>query len=295
MFRLLLFIVSFGLTLTACFRGAPTGVNEPAALALQLRVANWTLLRPDLKNSLARTHVTAQISRVEIYVTAEKDTLARATVPIAPGASEFSASLEVPVGENRRIIVEAWDDIGSGGESAAGLILRGLQTNITVVPEVDLTVPLTLYPVPLSGRRVVLAAGSAYGAMGSGGNLVPIKLVSADSLSGVQFDLNFNSTVIAPQRIVRDAAFPWSEVHGNAVNNGQGQAMRVVMFDSNNQPLPVFYDPATFVKIEFQVNNTAAVGASSPLVISRATVLDANQVQLEVAAVEDTFYVVEGR
>ncbi|MGH7495557.1 MAG: cohesin domain-containing protein [bacterium] len=285
-------LLILGLTLTGCFRHAPTGVQEPAALALQLRVAKWTLLQPHQEQTLARAHAVAQISRVEIYVAAERDTLTRATVVVDPGANEFSASLEVPAGENRRIIVEAWDDIGSEGQNAAGLILRGIQTNVTVVPEVALTVPLTLYPIPLFGRRVVLAAGSASGVLGSSGNFVPLTLISADSLSGMQFDLNFNPVVIAPQRVVPDAALPWRDVQGNPVNNGQ--AVRVVMFDSNSQRLPVFYDPATLVNIEFRVNSATTTGASSPLVISNAMVLDANRVQLEVAAVHDTFYVVGG-
>jgi hypothetical protein len=293
MTRFLIIIAALGLILTGCFRHAPTGSNQPAALALQLRIANWTLLQPQQEHALARARAVAQITRVEIYVTSARDTLAHTTVAVAPGADEFSTSLEVPAGENRRIIVEAWDDIGSETEAVAGLVLRGIQTDITIVPEVALTVPLTLYPIPLSGRRVVLAAGSASGALGSSGNFVPLTLVSADSLSGMQFDLSFDPAVISPQRVLADAALPWREVPSNPVNNGR--SLRVLMFDSNGRRLPVFYDPATLVNVEFRVNNGAAAGASSPLVISDAMVLDANGVQLEVAAVQDTFYVVDGK
>ena len=274
--------------LAGCLRQPPTGSLEPAGLALELRVAQWTLLLPDHENALARSAALAQVTRVEIYVTAEQDTLSRATVPIVPGQVEFSTSLEVPAGEDRRVIVEAWDDVAS--EGAAGLVLRGIQTQIDVAPEMVQTVPLTLYPVPITGRRVVLAAGPASGAPGSSSNLAPFTLVSADSLSGIQFDMSFDPALIAPQGVVPDAALPWSTVESNVVGNGQ--TLRVLMFDANARPLPAFYDPTTLARIDFRVQVEAAAGASSPLVISNALVLDANRNPLEVAAVADTFYVV---
>ncbi len=283
-------VVFFGLNLMGCFK-QPTGAHQPAALALQLRVAKWTLLEPEQENALARASAAAQVTRVEIYVISENDTLARATEPIAAGAQQFSASLEVPAGEDRRVIVEAWDD--AGVESTAGLILRGIQTQIDVVPEAVQVVPLTLYPVPLSGRRVVLALGSASGVPGSSSNLMPLTLISADSLSGMQFDLNFDPAVISPQRLVPLAALPWNHAESNVVSNGQ--SLRILMFDGNGRRLPVFYDPAALANVEIHVNSAAAAGARSPLVISNALILDAYRNPLEVAAVQDTFYVVGGR
>jgi hypothetical protein len=286
-------VLFFSLSMMGCFEQSPTGANRPAGIALQLRVAKWALLQPDQEKAIARASALAQITRVEVYVTLEDDTLAHASVPISPGAEEFSASLEVPAGENRRIIVEAWDDLGSEGGSVAGLILRGIQTNVTIVAEEVQGVPLTLYPIPIAGRRVVLATGSASGVAGSSGNWVPFTLVSADSLSGIQFDLNFDPAVISPQGVVPDAALPWSTVESNLINNGQ--TLRVLMFDSNGGRLPIFYDPATLANIDIRVHAEVAVGASSPLVISNALVLDANRAPLEVAAVENTFHIVEGR
>jgi hypothetical protein len=154
------------------------------------------------------------------------------------------------------------------------------------------TVSLTLYPVPVSGRRVVLAAGPASGAPGSGNNLAPITLVSADSLSGIQFDLNFDPAVISPQGVAPAATLPWSNMENNIINSGQ--ALRILMFDSNGRRLPVYADPAIIAHVDFRVNAEGATG-SSPLTISNALVLDANRNQLEVAAVQDTFYVAGGK
>ncbi len=281
---ILLFLFAAG-----CFKQQPTGANLPASLSLQLRVANWSLLQPEPEAALARTAAPAQITRVEIFITLAKDTLAARTVPLAPGAGEFSASFEIPSGEDYRVIVEAWDD--NGVEGGGGLLFRGVQANVVIIPEVAQTVSIVLYPVPIAGQRVVLIVGGASGTPGSSGNLAPISLISADSLSGVQFDLNFNPAVIAPVRTVRDAALPWSSVESNVVNNGS--ALRLLLFDNTGRRLPVFNDPAALARVDFRVSNNAAIGVSSSLTISNPLVLDANRRPLEVAVVVDTFVVVD--
>lgn len=291
--KIILIFVVPALVAAGCARRSPAGANQSAGLALQLRVAPWTLLQPGRQNFLARALARSQITRVEIFVIFEKDTLTRATVPIAGGAAEFSASLEVPAGEDRRIVVEAWDDLGSEGEAQAGLVLRGVQTNVTIVADLVQTVSLTLYPVPIAGRRVVLAMGSASGTPGSSGNFAPITLVSADSLSGLQFDLSFDAAILSPQSLVPDPALVWNSVESNLVNGGR--ALRIIMFDSDGRRLPAYHDPAVIARADFRVNAEAAVGAGLPLVISSALALDANRNQLEVAAVQDTFHVVAGK
>ncbi len=292
--KLILFALVSSLTLCACQWQAPTSSSNDGRIALALNFAQWHEHPGEEGFRLARVRGLAAITRVEIYVLFEQDTLAHATAPIASGSNEFAAALEVPIGKERRVIVEAWDD--QGGEAPAVRAFRGVQAHIDIQPNVAREVAVTLYPLPVAGQSVVLIVGSSQGAPGTSGHLVPLSLISADSLSGVQLDLNYDANLISPVAARRMTAIALDTLASNVIFSEQGQALRLLLFSIAGKRLPALFDPAVIMNVDFKVNDGAEAGAQSALALSNFAVLDHERKRLGVLAVEGGgFEVVGGR
>lgn len=280
--------------LSACQWQAPTSPSSEGKISLALDFAHWQEHKGDGANTLSRTQALAAISRLDIFVLFNKDTLARATTQVAPGSNEFSAVLEVPIGAERRVIVEAWDDLG--GEGGSVRAFRGVQTNVEILPNVAREVAITLYPLPVMGQSVVLIVGKAQGAPGTVGHLVPLSLISADSLSGVQFDLNYDASLISPVAALRNTSLAFDTLASNIITSAQGQSWRLLFFSLSGKRLPALPDPIVMMNLSFRVNESAAVGAKSNLSLANLAVLDHTRRRLGVLVVEEGgFEVVGGR
>lgn len=278
--------------LFACQWQAPTNPSSEGKISLALDFAQWQEHKGDGANTLSRTQALAAISRIDIFVLFDKDTLARATTQVAAGSNEFSAALEVPIGVERRVIVEAWDDQGGEGEPVRAF--RGAQANVEILPNIAQEVAITLYPLPVIGQSVVLIVGNAQGAPGTSGHLVSFALISADSLSGVQFDLNYDANLIAPVAALRNTALAFDTLASNIITSAQDQAWRVLFFSLNGKRLPALLDPTVMMNLSFKVNESAAVGAHSNLSLSNLAVLDNNRRRLGVYVVEEGGFEVAG-
>lgn len=291
-YLLLAFIAS--LTFSACQWQTPTNPSHGGKIALTLDFAQWREYSGEEERQLARTRGRAAISHVDIYVLFDKDTLAHATAQITPGSNEFEAVLEVPIGPERRVIVEAWDD--QNGAISPRRTHRGVQSRIEIQPNVAQEVAVTLYPVPVAGQNVVLIVGSANGAPGTSGHFVPVTLISADPLSGLQFDLNYDTTRVAPVTARRAATFAFDTLATNLVASDGGQALRMLLFALSGERLPALFDPTEIINVAFSVKAEAEIGTQSPLFLSNFVVLDQNRNRLGVLAVEGgNFAVVSGR
>jgi hypothetical protein len=290
--KLLLLTLAATVTLVACQWRAPTSSSYEGKISLTLDFAQWQEHDGEEGLRLARSRNLAAITRVEIYVLFEQDTLAHATAPVASGSNEFSAVLEAPIGGERRVIVEAWDD--QSGEGPPMRAFRGVQTGVEVQPNLAREVEVTLYPLPVAGQSVVLIIGNAQGAPGTGGHLAPVTLISADSLSGVQFDLNYDGGLISPTAALRAKTIAFDTLASNVVASEQGQALRVLLFSLSGKRLPALFDPAVIMSVAFQVSEGAPVGARSALILSNFAVLDHQRKRLGVLAVEGGNFEVVG-
>lgn len=292
--KLISFALATSALLFACQWQAPTSPAGEGKISLALDFAQWQEHKGDGDYSLARTQALAVISRLDIFVLFDKDTLARATTQVVAGSNEFSAVLEVPIGAERRVIVEAWDDLG--GEGGPVRAFRGVQTNVEILPNVAREVAITLYPLPVIGQSVVLIVGAAQGAPGTSGHLVPVTLISADSLSGVQFDLNYDANLIAPVAALRNTSLAFDTLASNIITSEPGQPWRVLFFSLSGKRLPALLDPSVMMNLSFKVNESATVGAKSNLLLSNLAVLDHTRRRLGVFVVEEGgFEVVGGR
>ncbi len=292
--KLILLSLAASLTLSACQWQAPTDPATDGKISLALNFARWQEHIGDEGNQLARARGWAAISRIEIFVLFDKDTLAHATAMVTSGANEFSAALEVPIGKERRVIVEAWED--QNGDGAAVRAFRGVQTGVEVQPNLAQEVEVTLYPLPVAGQSIVLIVGSGQGAPGTSGHLVPLTLISADSLSGMQFDLNYEANLVAPVAALRTTTLAFDTLASNIVVSEQSQALRMLLFSTAGKRLPALVDPAVIMNVAFKVNGGVEAGAQSALTLSNFAVLDHNRKRLGVLAVEGgTFEVVGGR
>ncbi len=289
-----LFTLSLSLALAACQSQSPTSPSSSGKISLALDFAQWQEYPGEERNQLARAAGPMEISRIDIFVLFDKDTIARTTAQIAPGTNEFEAVLEVPIGAERRVLVEAWDD--QGGEAQPVRAFRGVQAHVDIQPNVAREVEVTLYPVPVAGQHVVLIVGSVKGAAGTSGHLVPISLISADSLSGVQFDLNYDASRISPVAALRTATIAFDTLASNIVTSAQGQALRMLLFALSGERQPALFDPTEIINVDFRVNADAELGTQSPLTLSNFTVLDHNRNRLGVLAVAGgSFEIIRGR
>lgn len=291
-FKLILFACAACAFLVACQWQAPTSSSNDGKISLALNFAQWQEYAGDDGQRLSRAQNLAAITRVEIYVLFDKDTLAHTIAPVSE-SGEFSAALEVPIGTERRVIVEAWDDRNGDGNPVR--TFRGVQTGIEVQPNLAQEVEVTLYPVPIAGQNVVLIIGNGQGAPGTSNNLVPITLISADSLSGMQFDLNYDANLIAPVAAQRNNTMAFDTLTTNVIFSEQGQALRALFFSTTGKRLPALLDPTVIASVAFQVNEAATAGETSPLQLSNLTVLDQQQQRLSVLAVEGSTFVVVGK
>lgn len=292
--NLLLLALLASMTLVACQSQSPTYPLPGGKISLALEFAQWREYSGEEERQLARTRTLAAISRVDVYVLFDKDTLARATAQIAPGANEFEAVLEVPIGPERRVVVEAWDD--QSGAATPIRTHRGVQSRVNIQPNVAQEVAVTLYPIPVAGQNVVLIVGNAQGAPGTGGHRVPITLISAEPLSGLQFDLNYDASRVLPVAAQRATVPAFDTLATNPVVSEGGQALRMLFFALSGQRLPALFDPTEIIHVNFGVNAAAEAGTTSPLFLSNFAVLDQNRNRLGVLAVEGgSFEVVSGR
>ncbi|NUO78664.1 hypothetical protein HUU05_01185 [candidate division KSB1 bacterium] len=288
----LLLALALSLALAACQSQAPTNPVNDGRVSLALTFAQWQEYSGEEGQTLARVRAPAAISRLDIFVLFDQDTLARTVAQITPGSNEFAAVLQVPIGEERRIVVEAWDD--QGGVAPPVRAFRGVQAHVEVQPNVAREVAVTLYPVPLAGQSVVLIVGSAQGAPGTSGHLVPITLISADSLSGIQFDLNYDARLISPVAALRTRPLAFDTLATNVISSQQGQALRMLMFAVSGERLPALFDPTEIIKVDFSVDIEAEAGTQTPLTLSNFTVLDQNRKRLGVLAVEGGSFEIAG-
>ncbi len=288
------FTLAICLALAACQSQSPTGATNDGKISLALEFAQWREYSKEEGQRLARVHAPAAISHINIFVLFEQDTLARTVAQITPGSNEFAAVLEAPIGAERRIVVEAWDD--QGGVTPPVRAFRGVQAHVEIQPNVAREVAVTLYPVPVAGESVVLIVGSAHGAPGTSGHLAPITLISADSLSGVQFDLNFDARLISPVAAQRTRPLAFDTLATNIISGQQGQVLRMLLFAVSGERLPALFDPTEIINVDFSVDIEAEMGTQTPLTLSNFTVLDQNRKRLGVLAVEGgSFKVVGGR
>lgn len=286
--------LALSLALGACQWQSPTSPANDGRISLALHFASWQEHAGAAGLRLARTHELAAISRIEVFVLFDQDTLAQTTAQITPGSDEFSAILEVPIGEERRVVVEAWDD--PGNETPPVRIFRGVHRHIDIQPNVAQEVAVTMYPVPVAGQNVVLIVGNAQGAPGTSGHLVPISLISADSLSGIQLDLEFDGSRISPVAAQRANMLPFDTLATNLVASEAGQALRMLLFALSGERLPVLFDPIEIIHVDFSVHADAEAGTQLPLLLTNFAVLDQNRKQLVVLAVEGgNFEVVAAR
>ncbi|MDZ7269051.1 MAG: hypothetical protein ONB48_15070 [candidate division KSB1 bacterium] len=281
------------LTLSACTALPPTA-SAPATLALQLEFRRGTLHPGESAGGWMKPPAVQPINRIEIYVLFAADTLAHATARVAPGDSIFSAVLEVTPGEERRLVVEAWSD---QAEVESLLEYRGVQAGVRITAGVEQQVTVTLYPVPVAGRRVVMIAGRGAGAAGSSRNQVPIYLISADTLRGLQLDLhahirgNSESFGLQPRGLVKDGTLPLQNLDSNLITSAGSPALRVVLFDDSGRSLPPLLEPRHLFDVDFQVEAGVPPGTRYRVWLSDFVVRDSNNRGLEVLSVEGEFLV----
>lgn len=281
------------LTLSACSSSSPTASNA-ATLALQLEVMRGTLHPAAEGSRWLKPRLAQQINRIEVYVLFAADTLARATARIAPGDSIFNVGLEVTPGEQRNLVVEAWSD---GIEVGSVLEYRGVQTGLQIAAGVEQQVTVTLFPVPIAGRRVVLIAGSGSGAPGSTRNPVPFFLLSADALRGLQLDVhahvrgNPESFGLQPRGLVKDSNLPLQNLDSNIIDTAGMPTLRIVMFDDTGRTLPPVLEPLRLFDVDFQIETDITPGTLYRLWMSDFVVRDRNNSGLEVLSVDGEFLV----
>ena len=256
-----------------------TAPENSSAIALNLRFIEGELHEVDGYSSLFRPSAVAQITRLEMFVTFTGDTLARESVVVAPGQTEFSTSLEVPIGEDRCVIVEAWSD--ENVEAGSVLEYRGVQCGVRV-EAIEQQVAIDLYPVPIKGSRIVLVAGSGSGSPGTSRNFVPIILLSADPLRGIQFDVQFESGLIFPDGLVPSPGVALSNVESNIVEFAESIALRVLMFDLSANALPPQPDPFRLLMVDFSVLPEVQSGAISEIRLTNFAAQNAEGKRLQV-------------
>ena len=282
-------MVAANLLFTACSISPLSPPTGPAVVILELEFAQGVVHQAKAATPLGRLGAVAQATRVEIYVTFAEDTLSRATVTVSPGASEFSAELEVPAGDDRRIVVEVWSDSAALPDAGSVLEYRGVRPHVSIVPNASQEVGITLYPLPIAGERVVMIAGSAGGASGSQGNQAPVLLITSDSIRALQFDLQFEGDLIVPDSVVQGEANTLANLESNLVSTDRGEALRCLLFDNSGQILPPLADPTALLAVEFRVNSTASRGDSSNVVLTDFVVLNARREQLQVISIPGVF------
>lgn len=277
----------------ACSSSQPTASNH-ANLALQLKFVKGVLHPGGAGNYLLRSANIQQVNRIEIYVFFADDTLAHTTIRIPPGDSTFSAALDVAPGEDRRIVVEAWTD-NLGVESL--LEYRGVTSGVQIESGVEQHVTVTLFPLAIPGRRVVMIAGNGVGAPGANRNLVPFSVISADSLRALQLDVhaNVNNNAqgfgLSPRDATRDAGLPLQNLESNIIATAGIPTLRILLFDEAGRTLPPKDEPNRLFDVNFQVNPQVAPGTIYRIWISNVVVRAAGNNQLEVLSLDGQFEV----
>jgi hypothetical protein len=268
---------------------------DSAKLALQLEFVKGVLHPVEAGNRMLKSSTSAQqINRIEVHVLFGEDTLAHTTIAIPAGDSTFMATLNVAAGKDRRIVVEAWSD-NTDVESL--LEYRGVESGLHIESGMEQRVAITLYPVAISGRRVVMIAGNGSGGPGSGRNPVPISLISADSLAALQLDVHASerdnpaSFGLLPRDVVKDIGLPLQNLDSNVITTANSPTLRVVLFDDAGRSLPPMEEPGRLFDVEFQVNPEVTAGTIYRLWMSNFVIRDANNHPLEVLSLEGEFKV----
>ncbi len=281
------------LTLSACSSSSPTA-SRSTTLALQLEFVRGTLHPAGEGIRGLKPRAAQQINRIEIYVLFAADTLAHATARLAPADSIFSVSLEVTPGEERRLVVEAWSD---NVEVESVLEYRGVKAGLQIAAGAEQQVTVTLFPVPIPGRRVVMIAGSGSGAPGSPRNPVPIFLISADALRGLQLDVHAHVRAnpaglgLQPRGLVKDSNLPLQNLDSNLIDTAGTPTLRIVLFDDTGRSLPPLLEPLRLFDVDFQIDPGIPSGTLYRLWLSDFVVRDFNNSSLEVLSVEGEFLV----
>lgn len=289
----LLCIAAAAITGLACSSSSPTASGN-ANLALQLEFVTGVLHPVEPGSRLPKTAGIQQINRIEIFVFFDRDTLAHTAVSIPAGDSTFSASLEVEPGEDRRVVVEAWSD---NIESESLLEYRGVASGVRIESGIEQRVTVTLFPLAIPGRRVVMIAGDGAGAPGTNRNLVPFSVISADELRALQVDVhaNMNNNVegfgLSPRDATREENLPLQSLDSNVINTTGIPTLRVVLFDDTGRILPPHEEPIQLFEVSFQVNPQIAVGTRYRIWMSNIVVRAAGNNQLEVLSLDGQFEV----
>lgn len=277
----------------ACSSSQPTSSNN-ANLALHLEFVRGVLYPGEAGNRLPKPAGIQQVNRIEVYVFFEKDTLAHTTIRIPRGDSTFSASLDVTPGEERRIVVEAWSD---NLETESLLEYRGVALGVQIESGIAQHVTITLFPLAIPGRRVVMIAGSGAGAPGANRNPVPFSVISADSLRALQLDVHANmqnNTTgfgLSPRDATRDEILPLQNFDSNVIATTGLPTLRLVLFDDAGRILPPQEESRRLFEVNFQINSQVAPGTIYRIWVSNVVVRAAGNNQLDVLSLDGQFEV----
>lgn len=277
----------------ACSSSQPTASSR-ANLALQLEFIKGVLHQGEAGNHLLKSANIQQVNRIEIYVFFADDTLAHRAIRIPPGDSTFAAALDVAPGEDRRIVVEAWSD---NLEAENLLEYRGVTSGVRIESGIEQHVTVTLFPLAIPGRRVVMIAGRGAGAPGANRNPVPFSVISADSLRALQLDVhaNVNNNAegfgLSPRDATRDAGLPLQNLDSNIIASAGLPTLRIVLFDDAGRTLPPQEEPSRLFDVNFQVNPQVAPGTVFRIWVSNVAVRAAGNNQLEVLSLDGQFEV----
>lgn len=277
----------------ACSSSQPTASSR-ANLALQLEFIQGVLHQGEAGNHLLKSANIQQVNRIEIYVFFADDTLVHRAIRIPPGDSTFAAALDVAPGEDRRIVVEAWSD---NLEAESLLEYRGVTSGVRIESGIEQHVTVTLFPLAIPGRRVVMIAGRGAGAPGANRNPVPFSVISADSLRALQLDVhaNVNNNAeefgLSPRGATRDAGLPLQNLESNIITTAANPTLRILLFDEAGRTLPPKDEPNRLFEVNFQVNPQVAPGTVFRIWVSNVAVRAAGNNQLEVLSLDGQFEV----
>jgi len=244
------------------------------------------------------------IDKIVIRVLASEsgDTLSTTEVDIGPGDESFEVNIGVPVGEARVVEVDAFETIIESADDPDDptigqnvLAWRGRETGINVQENDPILVDITLVPLPILGRRVVLYVGEGSGAIGSQSNPVDISIANLDNIRGIQFDLEFDESILFPEAVRRKAVIDgFSDVIGERLDSN---TYRIIIFDQDSSfpaeisPVSDFLTKVQMVEVLFGIVEEASSGQSGKISLKKAVATDSNLNIFEVFSVDGNFMI----
>jgi len=300
----------FGLALLVAFAGlqchensSPLSPRDGAPVDLRLSFHGRLLSRPAAFGKARQTASGVQrISRLEARVFASEGgaVLDSVTIDLPQAQQTFRADLTVPIGTNRVVEVDAFEEFFDEGEDVVFILTcRGRATGITVLRNDTVRVPVKLFPVPILGQRVVLDVSDGSGTRGSTDNPVALALANLDQIRGLQFDLLYNNDLVTPTRfnpLGRIAGFNGIRAETVTDQTESRLVYRVLIFDQSNPPgeiAPVgrTLEPETIAQILFNVASGTGAATDTLKLIS-AVATTASLRKLDVVVRDDGVFTV---